>query len=315
LLQARKPEHRSSAVAQKEAFMGPASDPDGSPGYGVYRIAPKRLGRALALVALGLTFPLALGNAVQVAPHAVFMDHTTRTGTLYLANSGTTPEEVTIAVKFGYADTDSVGNVYVRLIDSPDSTQPSAAGWIHVFPTRVVLKPGGFQVVRLLAEPPAGLSEGEYWTRLISTARGRRAVASGADSSANASVLVETRTIISVLYRKGAVWTGVSVGRFRAAVQGDSIVAQVDLRRQGNAAYLGTTIFRLVGGGGQEVRRWDLPVAIYYRLDRRYTFPRNSLVPGRYVLHLDVTTVRTDVNQRNILPALPVADSTALEVP
>ena len=279
-----------------------------------------QLGGALALVALGLTFPLAAVHAAQIAPHVVFIDHTTRSGTLHLANNGTTPEEVTIAVKFGYPDTDSVGNVYVRLIDSPDSAQPSAAGWIHVFPTRMILKPGAFQTVRLLAEPPAGLPDGEYWTRLVSTARGRRTVVSGADSSAgkslpSASLAVETRTIIPVLYRKGAVRTGVGVGRFRAAVQEDSIVARVRLRRQGNAAYLGTTIFRLVGGSGQEVRKWELPVAIYYQLDRRYTFPLNSLAPGRYVLHLDVTTARTDVNQINILPASPVADSTTLEVP
>jgi hypothetical protein len=250
----------------------------------------------------------------------VFIDHTTRSGALHLINNGTTPEEITIAVKFGYPDTDSAGNVYVRLIDSPDSAQPSAAGWIRVFPTRTILKPGASQTVRLLAEPPAGLPDGEYWTRLVSTARGRRTMASGADSSASASLpsaslAVETRTIIPVLYRKGAVRTGVSVGRFRAAVREDSIVAQVRLSRQGNAAYLGTTIFRLVGGSGRKVRKWELPVAIYYQLDRRYTFPLNSLAPGRYVLHLDVTTARNDVNQMNILPASPVADSTTLEVP
>jgi P pilus assembly chaperone PapD len=295
--------------------MGQSNDANSRPSHVVERIAPRQLGRGLALVALGLIFPLAAVHAVQIAPHVVFIDHTTRSGALYLANNGTTPEEVTIAVKFGYPDTDSVGNVYVRMIDSPDSAQPSAEGWIHVFPTRMILKPGATQTVRLLAEPPAGLPDGEYWTRLVSTARGRRSVASGADSSANASLPVETRTIIPVLYRKGAVRTGVGVGRFRAAVQEDSIVAQVRLRRQGNAAYLGTTIFRLVGGSGQEVRKWELPVAIYYQLDRRYTFPLNSLAPGRYVLHLDVTTARTDVNQINILPASPVADSTTLEVP
>ena len=268
---------------------------------------------ALAGAALALS-PVFL-EAILVAPHAVFMDHRSRTGQVFLVNTGDSPEEVSIELKYGYPATDSTGTVFIRLIDQPDSTEPSAAAWIKAYPRRAVLAPGQRQVVRLLATPPAGLPDGEYWSRIIATSRGSKVAVVGGDSTVSAGLSLELRTIISLSYRKGAVHTGVTVTDLRAAREGDSLVVWFGAERQGNAAFLGTLTSRLVDAAGKVREEWESPVAVYYPLSRRYVFPVDSVPAGRYTLRMSLTTARSDLDQRNILPAEPVSRSVDVVVP
>jgi hypothetical protein len=279
----------------------------------LFRWCRPALTTALAGAALALS-PVFL-EAILVAPHAVFMDHRSRTGQVFLVNTGDSPEEVSIELKYGYPATDSTGTVFIRLIDQPDSTEPSAAAWIKAYPRRAVLAPGQRQVVRLLATPPAGLPDGEYWSRIIATSRGSKVAVVGGDSTVSAGLSLELRTIISLSYRKGAVHTGVTVTDLRAAREGDSLVVWFGAERQGNAAFLGTLTYRLVDAAGKVREEWESPVAVYHPLSRRYVFPVDSVPAGRYTLRMSLTTARSDLDQRNILPAEPVSRSVDVVVP
>lgn len=274
---------------------------------------PPRLAHALSCAAVALMLSPAFLRAVLVAPHAVFMDHRSRTGQVFLVNTSTEPEEVSIELKFGYPATDSTGTVFIRLIDQPDSTEPSAAAWIKAYPKRMVLAPGQRQVVRLLATPPAGLPDGEYWSRIIATSRGSKVAVVGGDSTVSAGLTLELRTIISLSYRKGAVHTGVSVTDLRANRHADSLEIWFGAERQGNAAFLGTLVYELVGEDGKPRDQWETPVAVYHPLSRRYVFPLDSVPDGRYTLRMRLTTARNDLDQRNILPAEPVTRSVDVE--
>ena len=120
----------------------------------------------------GLWVALLLGavrlgaQGVVIAPHAVFIDARTRSGAVLLYNPNTEPVEVAISFFFGYPATDSAGSIVVRTVEHPDSTSPSAAGWIQAFPRRLTVPPLERQTIRLLASPPPGLADGEYWARL-----------------------------------------------------------------------------------------------------------------------------------------------------
>src|SRR5438093_10176865 len=90
--------------------------------------------------ALGLASTLALASAslaaqgVMVAPHAVFIDHTQRSGSVLLYNPGTQAVEVTISTIFGYPTTDSTGGI--RLDTLPADSATSALAWIQSLPLR-----------------------------------------------------------------------------------------------------------------------------------------------------------------------------------
>jgi hypothetical protein len=272
------------------------------------------IGKGLALALAALALGPIVSWAVLVSPHAVFIDARSKTGQVTLVNRGTSAEEVRLEAKFGYPVTDSAGNISVRMFDAPPPDQPSAAGWLRIFPQRVVVQPGERQVVRLLAQPPADLPEGEYWSRLIITSQGAQVPVQGTDTTVRAGVSLIVSTVISVTYRNGRVQTGVRLDDFRAEDNGDSLIAWVGLTRQGNAAYLGTTWIRLRDASGRVVKEWDTPTAVYYSVHRRYAFPLDSVPPGSYTADLDVTTARADLDSRYILPAAPIQQGVAVEV-
>ena len=61
------------------------------------------------------------------------------------------------------------------------------------------------------AAGPAGLADGEYWSRLIITAKGGSLPVAGADptQAIQVGLSLEVRTIIPLQYRKGNLKTGV----------------------------------------------------------------------------------------------------------
>jgi len=274
----------------------------------VSRFLSKDLFRVVVFVVL-LLFVAPTLEAVLVAPHAIFIDHRTRTAQLTLANPGDEPEEIQIDLVYGYPVADSAGRPYVRLIENPDASAPSAAGWIRAFPRRLRLEPGQRQVIRLLASPPADLPDGEAWTRLIVTSRRAQELPLGADTALRAGLTLEMRTIISVTYRKGETRTGVRLEDVHGSVEGDSLVSWVGLQRTGNAAFLGTARFTMYDSGDEVVGEWSVPIAVYYDLTRRFSFALDSLPAGEYRVRFDLTTERSDLPQSSILPAEPVSGS------
>jgi P pilus assembly chaperone PapD len=275
------------------------------------------LGLALAGV---LSLPaLATSQGVLVAPHAVVIDHRSRSGSLSLYNPGDQPAEVSLSMFFGYPVTDSAGDFDLRTVERPDAALPSAAGWLEAFPKRMVLQPKERQTVRLLARPPAGLRDGEYWARVVVAAKAGSVPVSGVDSSAGITVglNLEVRTVLPLQYRKGAVATSVRASGLTAGVQGDSLAVRLHLVRQGTAAFIGTVRGALADSGGRTVATFSSPVAVYYEVDPRFTaaLPGGRLAPGRYRLRVEVTTEREDLAPETLLAARTVRDSLELQLP
>lgn len=272
------------------------------------------------LVAASLLLGLAAtahAQGVVVAPHAVFMDARTRSASVNLYNPGTEPAEVAISSFFGYPATDSLGHF---LLVTPDSAQaagmPSADGWVEAFPRRVTIAPLQRQTIRLLARPPQGLADGEYWSRLVISAKGGSLPVTGIDTTSSISIglTLEVRTIIPLLYRKGKLTTGVTVSDLRWERAGDSLVMRAKLRRQGTAAFLGTARGALVDDRGATVSRFERPIAIYYDADPAFELSAPSAA-GRYLLRLEVVSERTDIPQDLLLRSPPVTDSVQVTLP
>jgi hypothetical protein len=267
-----------------------------------------------------LTFPAVVpAQGVLVAPHAVVIDHRTRSGSVSLYNPGDEPTEVSLSTFFGYPVTDSAGEFDLRTVERPDAAMPSAAGWLEAFPKRMVLQPKERQTVRLLARPPAGLPDGEYWARLVVAAKAGVVPVHGADSASGISVglNLEVRTVLPLQYRKGAVATSVRTGRLAAGVERDSLAVRLRLERQGTAAYIGTVRGALADSAGRTVATFSGPVSVYYEVEPRFTaaLPGGRLSPGRYRLRVEVSTEREDLAPETLLTARPVRDSLELHLP
>jgi hypothetical protein len=178
----------------------------------------------------------------------------------------------------------------------------------------VRLEPKSQQVVRLLAEPPRNLPDGEYWTRLVVTGRGGVLPVAGGDSVVKAGVSLVIRLVASVTYRKGHVSTGVKIAGLSADAEGDSLTVWAHMDREGNAAYLGTADVELEAAGGEVLRSWSTPLAVYYPMRRRFTFPLDSIAPGDYRVRFRLRTERPDLPADRVLNAPTVSDSVAVRV-
>jgi hypothetical protein len=276
--------------------------------------------RAIVRLAAGL-WSLAPGilaaQGVMVAPHAVFIDHRTRSGSILLYNPSTDPAEVTISTLFGYPVTDSLGRIVLRTVDQPDSTMPNAAAWLQAFPRRLTVAPLERQTIRLLMRPPSTLPDGEYWARLVITARGGQLPVTGVSDTGRIQVglTLEVRTIIGVNYRKGTVQTGLAVSGLRATLVADTVEVRSRLERQGNAAFIGTIRATLVDSAGTNRGAFFTPIGVYYTMEPRFTIPVGVLPRGRYWLRFEAKTEREDLDPRALLPAPLVVDSVEVRVP
>jgi len=257
-------------------------------------------------------------QGVMVAPHAVYIDHRVRSGSVLLYNPGTEPVEVTISTFFGYPITDSAGAIALRTVEAPDSTLPSAAAWMQAFPRRLTVAPLERQTVRLLARPPAALPDGEYWLRLMIAAKaGQIPITGVTDTTAiQVGLTLEVRTVIGVAYRKGAVGTGIALSNVRAQLLADTLVTWSRLERRGNAAYLGTVRGTLVDSAGAARASFKSPLGVYVTMEPRIATIVGKLPRGRYWLRYEVVAEREDFDDpKLVLPAPAVRDSVQLVVP
>lgn len=263
--------------------------------------------RALTLTGL-LCFGVLLVEAVAivVAPTAVYITDRSPASAITLYNPSNDPEEVTVETLFGYPTTDADGRLYLH-IDSVGNDPRSAAGWIQALPRRVVVPPGERRVVRLLARPPVGTPDGEYWSRLVLTSRGQRLPTAGADTAqVSVGLDMQVRTIISVTYRKGDVRTSLSVEDFQPEIRGDTLYMRPVLVRGGEGAYIGDMDVRLLAADGSEAAAWSEQVAVYREYGRRYTYDVSDLPAGTYRVVLRLTTERDDIPAADRLIADPV---------
>jgi hypothetical protein len=269
------------------------------------------------LVGTLLAASVAHAQGVVVAPHAIVIDHRTRSTALTLYNPGSQPTEVTIATFFGYPVTDSLGNYELATPGSPGAL-PSAAGWIEAYPRRMVIGPLERQTVRLLARTPANLADGEYWSRVLITAKGGQVPVATTDTTPTGITVglnLEVRTIIPLQYRKGTVTTGLEIDGPRLTRDGDSLVVRARLVRHGNAAFIGTARGTLLDEANRPVASFAVPLAIYTDVDPRFSLAVAGLPSGRYRFVLSLKTERTDLPVEQIVQAPAATSEVAVSLP
>jgi hypothetical protein len=273
--------------------------------------------RLFAIIAVVAGFArAAAAQGVLVAPHAVYLDHRTRSGSLTLYNPGAESVEIAVSFFFGYPATDSLGHFTIATPDSVQAGMPSAADWIDAFPRRLTLAPLQRQTVRLLARPPQGLADGEYWSRIMISAKGGVVQVAQADTNGiSIGLNLEVRTILPLIYRKGQLQTGVALSDLHAGREGDSLQVRVRMERQGGAAYVGTAKGTLLDEKGNQVSKFEQPIAIYYTAEPLFMMPLAGRTSGRYRLRLELVTERSDIAPELLLRAAVARDSIDVSLP
>lgn len=269
--------------------------------------------RVAVLAVLACLTATSRAEAVSVSPTALFIDASTRTGTITLYNSGKLPEEIEISFAFGYAVSDEQGNVSVPLTrGAAPAGEPTAAPWLRAFPRRLVLQPGQRQAVRIVAQPPVGLEEGEYWARVLVSSRGGTPPIEQVQGSARMQLALETVIANAVTFRKGEVRTGVRVRGGAAEPTAGGAALVLDMERTGNAAYIGRLRAQLVDPSGRVVSESEGAVAVYRQIRWRIVLPHGGRLGSGYTVRYALDTDRRDLPVGGPLPAPAVFGTAAV---
>lgn len=250
---------------------------------------------------------------VGVDPHMVVLTAARPAGEITVLNPHATRAEFSVDLRFGFATTDSAGQLRVELSDGPDSA--SAAGWIVPYPSHFVLRPGATRTVRFMANPPAALADGEYWARITVHARdgASLSVVSSADTStANAHIAMEMATVLPVFFRKGKVSTGVTISAASATIRHNAVDVSATLTRNGNSAFLGVAHLVLRDSSGRAIATTHRQLAVYRSMQPRWTIPAppGTSLDGCSVA-ITLATDRHDVPRNLLLQTGPVATTVA----
>jgi P pilus assembly chaperone PapD len=260
---------------------------------------------ALALASLGLP-----ARAVTVSPTALYLSARNPSALLTLINTGSRPEEIELSLGFGYPVSDSTGQLRVDIVATAPSGEPSVAPYLRVFPRRLVLQPGQRQVVRVMVAMPAGAADGEYWGRVLVKSRGGEPPVEQTQGNVRMQLTLETTFATAVFFHKGEVKTGIAIPSATAQRAGDSVQFTLDLKREGNSAFLGHVRAELLAANGSTVAEVEDVVAVYRTLRRRFVLRTGAPLPaGKYTVRYVVDTERPDLPPQGPTKAAAVTGS------
>lgn len=265
------------------------------------------------LAALMLATPAAA--QVAVAPTILFIGSDTRFGTYLVSNQSGVPQEVTVDFRFGYPESDSLGNGYMVYGDTLAGAELAITEWVRAFPRRFVVGPGEQQTVRLTVRPPADIADGTYWTRIVTTSTPQTPQVDTVGEGVAAQIIFRLEQITTVLYRNGEVGTGVTLDEVRHWVEPAQVSFLATLSRTGNSPFFGSATLRVRDAAGTVVGEGIQAVAIYFDSRIAFAVDRAALPAGEYSAEISVTPERSDIAPADQLPMEAVTQTVRFAVP
>ena len=262
-----------------------------------------------SLLSTCFLFSLAIAQAqVVVAPPTLFINSAERFGNFILVNRSDVPQEISISFKFGYPATDSVGNMFMQYNDSVSAKQYSCAQWIRAFPLKFILMPMQQQTVRLMVIAPPNIPDGTYWTRLITSATPQQqTVVDTIRHGVTARITFIVQQVTTVVYRKGAVSTGVRIENIHAGVDSEHVKLLARFVRTGNSPFFGTVSAKIYDRSGKVIDQATEPVSVYFDFVQPFLFDLRKFSPGEYTAEITAVSERPDIPRGELLQIEPVS--------
>ncbi len=245
-----------------------------------------------------------LFGSVLVAPTVVFLSEKDRTGRITIQNPSDKPKEISVYISYGLPISDSTGDVQIVLQDTAITDPRSALGWIKAFPEKIVLAPGATQVVRLRANPPKNLPDGEYWARIVvKSQEGVTSIPSPNDANKITTKLnMVMQTAIMLKYRTGNLVSKLEVTKTDIQTIDSTVQLTISMANRGNVSYVGVLESKLVDASGKTIGSSRIDLAVYSELTRRVKFPLPAKGNRPFKVNISIATAgRTDIPEPDLI--------------
>jgi hypothetical protein len=251
---------------------------------------------------------------ISVSPPALFMNSHNPFGTFIVENKTGEAQEVAVKFRFGYPASDSIGNLSMLYEDSIAEAQYSLTGWVKGFPRKFILMPGAQQIIRLTTQPPPNLSDGMYWTRIVTSAQPQAKRIDTVRTGITTQINIVFEQITTVLFSKGALTTGIEILDPFIVEDSASVRLVWKTVKNGNAPYFGTVSVTVSDESGTIVDETVETLGIYKTMNKKASFDRKKLKKGNYVAEIKFVTERNDIAADNIIQLAPIVKKTAFTI-
>jgi hypothetical protein len=242
----------------------------------------------------------------SVAPNAFVIETPSRSTEMFIRMSpDAAPMEFEIRAYFAVPGTDSSGNF--KLFEFDSLAHRDASPYLRFSPRRFILNPGEQQVVRITITSDS-LPDGEYWSRIMASAKMVTIINSTMDQGLTASMGLEIRTVSGLLYRKGKLSSGIDLGDRQAFVKNDSLFVDLQISKASLAAWLGTVTISVLDANDAMLRQQSMPTNVYVASGYRYAVPLHGVESGQYSAHITFATQRDDPS----IPLIKAPDVSAI---
>jgi len=244
---------------------------------------------------------------IAVNPTIVLLTSRSRTMDVTLTNSANEQVEVALSFRYAVMRGTEAGGIYSDTNVTAEELEWSATDWLKVFPRKVAVPANGSRTIRVIASPPAGIAEREYWSSLVVTVkRASRpmAIADTVDTAGigTASMGFNLHTTFPVNVRIGQVTTGIQIDSalLVADSSGKSHLV-LEARQLGNAAFRGMFNVVVKKSDGSVFRTAERGQTILFA--RRCAVPLGDIPEGTYDLEFQAVSGRKGSAAEFSLPA------------
>ncbi|HXC24578.1 MAG TPA: hypothetical protein VNU46_01595 [Gemmatimonadaceae bacterium] len=296
----------------------------------------------------GTTSDDTVGRAIQVAPHHVFFNATTKTSPFSITNPSNHPQAVDVVVEFAYTDshhTPLADTIVIApnmdliepidtVVVNPGPKDHFVGRWLSGLPTQLTLAPHETKHLNIRLNPPASVPAGMYWARISArihpndNRHGNNLDVQkkyALPTKGHATPLQDT---CFVVYESGSVHTGLAFGPAAKAVIDSADIGgaghqnfshalwvRLPVKLTGNAPFFGqmqSTYQNLTTG---EITRPNTEeYSVFKDGVLHWVIETDVLAPGKYTLTFEFNNTRSDSTSTPTVPMTPAKITFPFEV-
>ncbi len=269
----------------------------------------------LVLVCCLFVVSISAYAGVSVFPQQIFITPQNRSAPLFITNGSDAETEVWITFTGEYPIGFQNGKITFEYADTLENS-PSAVSWVKAVPERLVLAAREKRTVRLFVTPPLGLTEGEYWARVIVHDKATKVqLPKASRPGMRLAMQMITETGIPFHVRRGTPRSGVIVKGATASLNKNMLSLKLDLERRGNSSFWGRLNYRLMDDFGKTVQKKEFRLVVYKAFSYVTDIDITGIPSGTYRIDLVIDDRHPDLTSEYRIKSESVAHSATISIP
>lgn len=271
----------------------------------------KKIGLSTLIVLIAFISSSNLFAQIGLHPQAVFLNQRNRVSNLKILNMNNQKKEISIDIKFGYAEYDSVGNFTLIHGDTLPEAKWSAEPFVRVFPKKLILNGREEQVIKFMLGNMSDMPDGTYYARihLLSKNPPEEIDTTYSEDKITAKLDVHFTLISALIVEKGQINCDIDVKPGNVFVDSANVNFLVSINKNGNSPFLGTTEVEVFDENDESIAKTKQLTPYYVDSKRAFKFDKNLFSEAKYRVELQMSNEHKDVPDDFKIPFNPIKES------